>query len=89
VKERILDEVLGTGLADNVKARILYPDGHYERVAPGTHGTGLTPLRSQERFMALARRAATPEAQAAVTTTPDVFPSTQRRREPRRKKRIG
>ena len=88
VKARIFDEVLGTSLGDNVKARILYPDGHYERIAPGTHGTGLAPLRSQERFMALARRAATPEAQAAVTT-PDVFPSTQRRREPRRKKRIG
>ena len=38
--------------------------------------------------MALARRVATPEAQAAVATT-DVFPSAQRRREPRRKKRMG
>ena len=88
VKERILDEVLATSLGDNVKARILRPDGQYERVAPGTNGTGTSPLRSQERFMALARRAATPEAQAAVATT-DVFPSAQRRREPRRKKRMG
>jgi polyphosphate kinase len=88
VKERILDEVLATSLADNVKARILRPDGQYERVAPGTNGTGTSPLRSQERFMALARRAAAPEAQAAVATT-DVFPSAQRRREPRRKKRMG
>jgi len=38
--------------------------------------------------MALARRAAAPEAQAAVASH-DVFPSTQRRREPRRKKRMG
>jgi polyphosphate kinase len=88
VKERILDEVLATSLGDNVKARILRPDGQYERVLPGTNGTGATPLRSQERFMALARRVAAPEAQAAVAT-PDVFPSAQRRREPRRKKRMG
>jgi len=88
LKERILDEVLGTSLADNVKARILRADGQYERVQPGTHGTSATPLRSQERFMALARRAAAPEAQAAVASH-DVFPSTQRRREPRRKKRMG
>ena len=88
VKERILDEVLATSLGDNVKARILRPDGQYERVLPGTNGTGSVPLRSQERFMALARRAVTPEAQAAVAT-PDVFPSAQRRREPRRKKRMG
>ena len=38
--------------------------------------------------MALARRAVAPEAQAAVAA-PDVFPSAQRRREPRRKKRMG
>ncbi len=88
VKERILEEVLATSLADNVKARILRADGQYERVQPGTHGTSVAPLRSQERFMALARRAAAPEAQAAVASH-DVFPSTQRRREPRRKKRMG
>jgi len=88
VKERILDEVLATSLGDNVKARILRADGQYERVQPGTHGTSAAPLRSQERFMALARRVAAPEAQAAVASH-DVFPSTQRRREPRRKKRMG
>jgi polyphosphate kinase len=88
VKERILEEVLATSLGDNVKARILRADGQYERVQPGSHGTGPAPLRSQERFMALARRAAAPEGQAPVST-PDVFPSTQRRREPRRKKRMG
>src|SRR5712671_2467925 len=88
LKDRIADEVLGTQLLDNVKARFLHADGQYDRVQPGTHGTSVTPLRSQERFMALARRAAAPEAQAAVASH-DVFPSTQRRREPRRKKRMG
>jgi hypothetical protein len=38
--------------------------------------------------MALARRAAAPEQQAAVASH-DVFPSTQRRGERRRKKRMG
>jgi len=88
VKERIIDEVLATSLGDNVKARILRADGQYERVQPGTYGTSAAPLRSQERFMALARRVAAPEAQAAVASH-DMFPSTQRRREPRRKKRMG
>ncbi|HYV66058.1 MAG TPA: polyphosphate kinase 1, partial [Myxococcales bacterium] len=88
VKERIVDEVLAVSLGDNVKARILRPDGQYERAQPGAHGLSATALRSQERFMALARKAAAPEAQAAVASQ-DVFPSTQRRREGRRKKRMG
>ncbi|MFL5312771.1 MAG: polyphosphate kinase 1 [Myxococcales bacterium] len=88
VKERIVDEVLATSLGDNVKARLLRADGQYERILPGAHGTSAAPLRSQERFMALARRVAAPEAQAAVASH-DVFPSTPRRREPRRKKRMG
>jgi polyphosphate kinase len=88
LKERILEEVLGTALADTVKARMLRADGQYERVQPGTNGTGPLPLRSQERFIALARRASAPEVQAAVASH-DVFPSTPRRRESRRKKRMG
>src|SRR2546423_8824240 len=88
VKERVVDEVLGISLGDNVKSRMLRADGQYERIHPGTHGTATVPLRSQERFMALARRGGAPEAQAAVASH-DVFPSTQRRREPRRKKRMG
>ena len=88
VKERIVEEVLAISLGDNVKARLLRADGQYERVQPGTSGSSPAPLRSQERFMALARKAAAPEAQAAVASQ-DVFPSTPRRREPRRKKRMG
>jgi polyphosphate kinase len=84
LRDRLVDEVLGTSLADNVKARQLRADGVYERLQAGPHA----PLRSQERFMALARRAAAPEQQAAVASH-DVFPSTQRRSERRRKKRMG
>jgi polyphosphate kinase len=83
LKERIVEEVLGTSLADNVKARVLRPDGTYERVAPPPAGPA---VRSQERCMALARRAAAVEAPVAA---PDVFPSAQRRSERRRKKRLG
>jgi len=70
LKERILTEILGTMLADNVKARALRPDGTYERVRPKTHGTGEAPLRSQERFMALARRAAFTDASRSPAVEP-------------------
>jgi polyphosphate kinase len=89
VKERILDEILGNALADNVKARALQPDGSYVRVAPGTHGTGSAPLRSQERFMALARRSA-----QALEPTPtsgisghEIFPSAGGHRRGERRRR--
>jgi polyphosphate kinase len=44
LKARLRDELLGAALADNVKARLLKPDGKYERArrAPGE-----APLRSQ------------------------------------------
>jgi polyphosphate kinase len=88
VKERILDEILGTALADNVKARALRADGTYERVQPGTHGTSALPLRSQERYMALARRtAAAGENQPAGLPPHEMFPSGQRGRERRRNKK--
>ncbi|KAF0126775.1 MAG: polyphosphate kinase [Elusimicrobia bacterium] len=50
VKETILEK----GLADNVKARRLMPDGKYERVAPAE---GEKRVRSQFLFAALAQRA--------------------------------
>jgi polyphosphate kinase len=83
IRDRIFDEILATSLADNVKARILRPDGTYERapVSPGA-----PTVRSQERFMALARRASS--AAEAPVAAADVFPNpNQRRPERRRKKR--
>jgi len=88
VKERIVDEILASALADNVKARTLQADGTYVRVHPGTHGTGLTPVRSQERFMALARREAVVAVEPPGTSSMaphEMFPSVAQRRE--RKKR--
>ncbi len=51
----IFNEVLGVQLADNVKARVMRPDGTYERRTPGE---GEAPLRSQSRFMESARERA-------------------------------
>jgi polyphosphate kinase len=81
IRDRIFDEILSLSLADNVKARILRPDGTYERAAVSP---GAPTLRSQERFMALARRASS--AAEAPVAAADVFPN-QRRPERRRKKR--
>ena len=50
LKQRLLHEVLGTALRDNVKARALQPDGHYERVVrPGPV------VRSQQNLLENAR----------------------------------
>jgi polyphosphate kinase len=70
VKERILSEILGTMAGDNVKARALRSDGTYERIRPGSHGTGTTALRSQEHFIALARRAAFADASRSPAIEP-------------------
>jgi polyphosphate kinase len=70
VKERIIAEILGTMAGDNVKARALRSDGIYERIRPGSHGTGTTPLRSQEHFIALARRAAFADASRSPAIEP-------------------
>jgi polyphosphate kinase len=70
LKERLLGEILGTMLLDNAKARALGRDGTYQRVQPGAQGTGASPLRSQEQFMALARRAAFADASRSPAVEP-------------------
>src|SRR5216684_2313844 len=85
---RLVDELLATHLSDNVKARILMPDGRYERVQPGMHGTPAAPVRSQERFMSLARRASAVLEQPPVAPGQEFFPSTERRPQRRRRKRL-
>src|SRR5438876_1536599 len=70
LKERILSEILGTMLADDVKTRALRPDGTYERVRPRAQGSGEGPLRSQEHFLALARRAAFADASRSPAVAP-------------------
>ena len=49
LKDRLVDEILAITLADNVKARQLFPSGLYRRVKTTTPR-----IRSQEQFLALA-----------------------------------
>jgi polyphosphate kinase len=52
IRDRVIHEILELPLADNVKARLLQPDGSYVRAA---RGPGVEVVRSQERFMDLSR----------------------------------
>jgi len=74
LRERILKEILGTQLADNVRARMLQPDGSYVRVVAAKAEPR---VRSQERFVALARKRsqeiATPRAQEDLPSGGTVF----------------
>ncbi len=88
LRDRVFDEILATQLLDNQKARVLLPDGRYERILPGTQGTPPTPLRSQERLMALARRAGAVLEQPPVAAGQEMFPAGERQRQRRRRKRL-
>jgi polyphosphate kinase len=82
LKQRLIDEVLATTLADNVKARELLPDGSYRRVRPRP---GEPEVRSQQRFLELAAAsAARRQVPTAVPPPPDVADVEPR---PLRKKR--
>lgn len=81
LKARLIDEILGTTLIDNVKARELRSDGSYRRIVPSADEEA---VRSQVRFLQLAvqqvaKRQAAPEA--PKTAEPRVF------RRPRKKRR--
>ena len=49
-KARLLDEIIKTTMSDNVKIRSVEPDGYHHKIAPVGE-----PLRSQKRFMEIAR----------------------------------
>jgi polyphosphate kinase len=53
LKTRIIDEILMTYLNDNVKARLMQPDGSYVRVTPKE---GAKLVRSQSALIAIARK---------------------------------
>ncbi len=53
LKTRIMDEIMMTHLKDNVKARLMQPDGSYLRIRPKE---GERPVRSQNEFIEIARR---------------------------------
>ncbi len=69
IKTRLVREVLGTQLQDNVKAWLLQADGSYERK---TKGPDEEPVRSQRRFLASARDLAEKADQKALRDRPFV-----------------
>ena len=54
ILRRLRDEILATYLSDNMKTRVLGPDGAWEHIWPAE---GETPLNAQEYFVAQAREA--------------------------------
>jgi polyphosphate kinase len=89
LQRRVVDEILGTMQNDNLKGWRLRPDGTYQRVKP----TGSEPLRSQQRFMELARERAR-ESESLLSlgsrqllTAPQTRPSFETTRRKGRKKR--
>ena len=54
ILRRLRDEILATYLSDNMKTRLLRPDGSWEHIWPAE---GETPLNAQEYFVAQAREA--------------------------------
>jgi len=53
LKERVVDEVLGLSLADNVKGRAILPNGESERVV---RGPADPVIRSQQVLLDLTQR---------------------------------
>jgi polyphosphate kinase len=80
LKQRLIDEVLATSLADNVKSRVLLPDGTYRRVERKPEEPG---VRSQERFLEFSAAAAARRQLPALLPVPVVETAP----EPIRKKR--
>lgn len=79
LKRRVIEEILATTMADNLKARLLQSDGSYLRVVPDA---GEVPVRSQQRFLELA--AAHAERVEPPMPVPSLVPRPLRRRRRRR-----
>jgi polyphosphate kinase len=72
LRTRLVDEILAVSLADNVKARQLLPDGSYERIKPPSEQAA---VRSQQRFVQLARDRAHAAEASVVGAGPGFRPS--------------
>ncbi len=67
LKQRLIREILATSLADNTKARLLLPDGRYERIHPIDDQRR---VRSQACFLEIAAQ----QAAQSITETPPPLP---------------
>jgi polyphosphate kinase len=91
LKQRLIDEVLAISLADNVKARVLLPDGSYRRVERKPDEPA---VRSQERFLDLAatvaaRRQLSGDPLAGTLDSPSAAAAPQALRKKRRHRQTG
>ena len=80
LKQRLIREVLGTLMADNVKARELLPDGSYRRIPIEANQPR---VRSQERFLEIASQ----NASRRLIETPPPPPYMEERPTARRRPR--
>ncbi len=67
LQNRIVEGLLGVALMDNVKARMLKPDGTYQRVA---HRAGEQLIRSQVEFQNMARELSSADPIRPVSLVP-------------------
>ncbi|SIN85547.1 polyphosphate kinase [Singulisphaera sp. GP187] len=65
LRNRIVDGILGVALMDNVKARVLQPDGTYRRIASAESGEPV--VRSQVEFQNMARELSSTDPIRPVT----------------------
>jgi polyphosphate kinase len=68
LQSRLVDGILGVVLMDNVKARVLQPDGTYRRVAPPRPGEPV--IRSQVEFQNMARELSSDSPIRSKTVVP-------------------
>ena len=73
LKQRLIREILATSMADNTKARLLLPDGSYQRITPVD---AQMRVRSQERFLEMAAQNA---ARPLVDNQPPPIPFVDKR----------
>jgi polyphosphate kinase len=72
LKNRIVDGLLAVSLSDNVKARMLMPDGTYRRLRPAA---GEPMIRCQLEFQNMARELAADEPLRSVKPAPGSVPA--------------
>ena len=85
LKTRIIDEILATSLADNVKARELHADGSYTRLKASL---GTASLRSQDRFLAMGQPKVETDPTPPVNILAAAFKGEQSTKSRARKKQV-
>src|SRR5262249_49653621 len=84
LKQRLIQEVLATTLADNLKARELQSDGSYRRLAPEPNQVR---VRSREKFLEIAQQNAASRLQEEQQAPPLPYDKPRKTRANRQPKR--